>query len=46
MYLALCAPKPVTREYATGVELTATVGLQAKTALAMPVCPPETRTFF
>ena len=27
------------------VERTATVGLQAKTALAMPVCPPETRTF-
>jgi hypothetical protein len=23
----------------------ATVGLQAKTALAMPVCPPETRKF-
>ncbi len=27
------------------VERTATVGLQAKTASAMPVCPPETRTF-
>ncbi len=27
------------------VERTVTVGLQAKTASAMPVCPPETRTF-
>ncbi len=27
------------------IERTATVGLQAKTALAMHVCPPETRTF-